>query len=90
MVAEPSTTEKSAEQLAALGDEAALAAEVLQTLPDQQVSVLKLSIYDGLTHTEIANKTGLAIGTVKTQIRRGLQKLRDRLTARRSTVGGMQ
>ena len=88
MVAEPSTTEKSAEQLAVLGDEAALASEVLGTLPEQQVKVLRLSIYDGLTHSEIATKTGLAIGTVKTQIRRGLQKLRDRLATR--TAGGAQ
>lgn len=90
MVSEPSTTERSAEQLAVLGDEAALAAQVLETLPEQQVQVLRLSIFDGLTHSEIATTTGLAIGTVKTQIRRGLQKLRDRLAARHSIAGGMQ
>ncbi len=92
MVAEPKAVQKSAEQIAALGDEAAIAAQVLETLPEQEVKVLRLSIFEGLTHTEIANMTGLALGTVKTNIRRGLQKLRDRLASRtnQSIPGGVQ
>ncbi len=82
MVAEPPAVQKTAEQLAALGDEAALAHEILQTLPEQEVLVLRMSIMDGLTHSEISEKTGIALGTVKTHIRRGLQKLRDKLTNR--------
>lgn len=82
MVVEPPAVQKSAEQLAALGDEAALANEMLKTLPEQEVLVLRMSIMDGLTHSEISEKTGIALGTVKTHIRRGLQKLRDKLAGR--------
>lgn len=91
IVGEPQAEQLTAEDVASLGDEAALAAEVLDSLPEQQVRVLRLSIFDGLTHAEIAGSTGLALGTVKTHIRRGLQRLRDRLADRtnRSVAGGM-
>jgi RNA polymerase sigma-70 factor (ECF subfamily) len=42
--------------------------------------VLMLGIVEGLTHSEIATRTGRPLGTVKTQLRRGLQKVRRQLT----------
>jgi RNA polymerase sigma-70 factor (ECF subfamily) len=38
-----------------------------------------LFFQDGFTHPEIAEKTGLPLGTVKTRLRRGLITLRDQL-----------
>lgn len=72
----------SPDQLAADNDEAALAVSVLNDLPAEQVQVLRLSVYHGLTHSEIAAQTGLPLGTVKTHARRGLQRLRERMGKR--------
>ncbi len=52
---------------------------VLQTLPPEQQLVLELAYYQGLSHREIAQKTGLSLGTVKTRIRLGLSKLKSAL-----------
>ena len=62
-----------------INDEAAKASELLNQLPGDQRQVIKLSVYDGLSHSRIAEATGLSLGTVKTHIRRGMLKLRSAL-----------
>jgi RNA polymerase sigma-70 factor, ECF subfamily len=49
----------------------------LATLPPEQRQVLELAYYGGWSHREIAEQTGMALGTVKTRIRLGLEKLRS-------------
>jgi len=49
---------------------------VLGTMPAAQRSALEMSFFEGLTHPEIAEKTGEPLGTVKTRIRSGLLTLR--------------
>jgi RNA polymerase sigma-70 factor (ECF subfamily) len=46
--------------------------------PDQRIA-MEMAFFQGLTHTEIAEKTGEPLGTIKTRIRSGLQQLRARL-----------
>ena len=62
--------------------EAALAAQAMSQLRPEQQQVLKLSIYQGLSHQEIARATGLPLGTVKTHARRGLLHIREALGIR--------
>ena len=56
-----------------------LVATAMGKLPIEQRQVLELSYYRGLSHREISDQTGLALGTVKTRIRLGLDKLRSSL-----------
>ncbi len=56
------------------------ARKVIETLPSEQQSLLDLAFFQDLTHSEIAVKTGLPLGTVKTRIRSALQTLRKALT----------
>ena len=51
----------------------------LATLPEEQKNALALAYFRGYTHREIAKVLDLPIGTVKTRIRLGMQKLRIQL-----------
>ena len=52
----------------------------LKTLPEEQRLVIELSYYQGLSQSEIARQTGLSLGTVKTRVRLGLNKLKSTLS----------
>lgn len=52
----------------------------LLRLPAEQREALELAYYGGLSQTEIAERTGQPLGTVKTRMRLAMQKLRDGLT----------
>lgn len=54
--------------------------QVLENLPPEQKQVLELSYFEGLTHLELSEQLGESLGTVKTRIRLGMQKLKQALT----------
>ena len=47
----------------------------LETLPEYQREAIELSFFEGLSHREIAARTGTPLGTVKTRLELGLRKL---------------
>lgn len=57
----------------------------MATLPADRRNVLHLSVVNGLTHGEIAQETGLALGTVKSHVRRGLAAVRELLLGNRGS-----
>jgi len=59
--------------------EASMASRALEDLPEDRRRVLELSIYQGMSHSEIANAIGMPIGTVKSHITRGLAAVREKL-----------
>jgi RNA polymerase sigma-70 factor (ECF subfamily) len=54
---------------------------IMQELPQEQQTSMELAFFDGLTHSEIAEKTGDPLGTVKTRIRLALISIRKALQA---------
>jgi RNA polymerase sigma-70 factor, ECF subfamily len=62
-------------------------AEALKSLPVEQREVLELAYFSGLSQTEIADRTGQPLGTVKTRTRLAAHKLRERLAIFRGEGG---
>ena len=55
------------------------AADLLAKLPSRTREVIELVYVHDLTHREVAEQTGLPIGTVKSDVRRGIMKIRDEM-----------
>lgn len=56
-----------------------LLTDALQQLPERARHMVELAFFEDLTHTEVAERTGQPLGTVKSDIRRGLERLRNHL-----------
>ena len=64
----------------------AVVSNIMQGLKPETQHVLQLSIYEGYSHGDIAQRLGMPLGTVKTLLRRGLIRIREEL----ERVGGMR
>jgi RNA polymerase sigma-70 factor (ECF subfamily) len=50
-----------------------------RALPEPQRRVLEMGFFNGLTHREIASRLGEPLGTIKSRIKMGMDKLKDSL-----------
>lgn len=62
-------------------ERARAARAALDRLQKNQRQAIQMAFFDGLTHSEIAVRENLPLGTVKTRIRDGMIRLRDALSA---------
>lgn len=77
-------------QLVAAGrDEAARMLDIIRSLPEAYRETLILRLVEGMTGPEIAARTGLTPGSVRVNLHRGMQQLREKLSsqARREPDG---
>ena len=51
----------------------------MKDLPEEQLQLLRLAFYEGLSHREIAEKLDVPLGTVKSPIRLAFAKMKSRL-----------
>jgi RNA polymerase sigma-70 factor, ECF subfamily len=74
---EPIGSSPDAADLVAVADQAQRVAEAVAELPEEQLEVIRLAYFDGLSHAEIAEVIGVPLGTVKGRVRLALQRLRS-------------
>lgn len=65
-----------------------IVARALAALPEEQRRTLNLAYFEGLTQSEIAEKLGTPLGTVKTRMRSGMIKLRELLSEQMKSLQG--
>jgi len=58
------------------------AAQLIAALPEERRTVLMLFLADGCSHSEISERTGMPLGTVKSVVRRSLLLIREQLGLR--------
>ena len=51
----------------------------LRLLPEEQLDLIRLAFFEGLSHGDIASQTGLPLGTVKSRLRLAFSRLRQAL-----------
>ncbi len=73
------TSPETVEEQATLGYQRRIVQEALLRLPPEQREALELGYYGGLTQSELAERLGQPLGTIKSRMFTGLARLRDLL-----------
>jgi RNA polymerase sigma-70 factor (ECF subfamily) len=67
------------EELAEMSMDAAAVREAVALVPEEQRKTITMAYFEGLTHVEIAERMQVPLGTVKSRLRIGLEKMREYL-----------
>lgn len=65
------------EEFAEMSMDAAAVRQAVAQVPEEQRQTIMLAYFEGLTHVEIAQKMDVPLGTVKSRLRIGLDKMRE-------------
>lgn len=71
------------EQVAISAQDATSVRQALEALPEAQRALVNLAYFEGLTHMEIAERTNVPLGTVKTRLRMAMAAMRAALPSQR-------
>jgi RNA polymerase sigma-70 factor (ECF subfamily) len=74
---EPVRADKAADMAADMADRAEVVRRALRGLPEDQRRCIEWAFFKGYTHHQLAELLGAPLGTIKTNIRRGLLRLRE-------------
>ncbi len=74
-------SEKDPSQRVEIDDQLSILGEMVERLPDSQRLSLQLAMNKGLTQQEISNQLDMPLGTVKTAMRRGMQRLKTMMAS---------
>ena len=75
---EPESPEQP-DEIVVAGEREVRVREVLKLLPPDQLEVVRLAFVESLTHSEIAQKLDLPLGTVKSRMRLAMARMRPKL-----------
>jgi RNA polymerase sigma-70 factor (ECF subfamily) len=76
---DPPSEAGSAEQAAWMRERRTIVRRAMGSLQPEQRQLIELSFFEGLTHSQLAERLDQPLGTIKTRIRSGLTKLRQTL-----------
>lgn len=62
--------------------------QVMASLPEEQRFLLEAAFFEGWSHRQLAEQHGLPLGTVKSRLRRGIERLRDGLSRGKGEPSG--